>query len=66
MVYEAFKTPKSWTFENDKQFKKYRLNITDINDDPQSLMQISELQIWGVPGDQSLIDSCLISPGQGK
>jgi hypothetical protein len=44
----AYKTPKSWTFENDKQFKKYRLSITEINDDPQSLMQISELQIWGV------------------
>ena len=43
----AFNTPKSWTFENNSWFKKYRLHITAINGDSQGLMQISELQIWG-------------------
>jgi len=44
----TFQTPKSWTFENDKWFRKYRLHITAINGDSQGLMQMSELQIWGI------------------
>jgi len=42
-----FLTPKSWTFENDKWFKAYLLNISAINFDSQDLMQIAELEIWG-------------------
>jgi len=56
-----FLTPKSWTFENDKWFKTYRLKINDINGDSQGLMQMAELQIWGAlkgPGTSvSEIDS---------
>jgi hypothetical protein len=43
-----FKTPRSWTFENDAWYKKYRLHITEINGDSQNLMQMAELQIWGI------------------
>tara|TARA_B100000809_G_scaffold48251_1_gene42956 strand:+ start:11111 stop:14068 length:2958 start_codon:yes stop_codon:yes gene_type:complete len=51
-VWPSFATPKIWSFENDKLFKKYRLKIFDINNDHQGLMQMAELQIWGQTGEQ--------------
>ncbi len=51
-----FLTPKSWTFENDKWFSNYRLNITAINYDEQSLMQMAELEIWGELEDDTAIE----------
>jgi len=48
--------PLSWIFENNKTYKKYRLHITEINGDSQSLMQIAELQIWGELSEPSAID----------
>ena len=42
-----FFTPKSWIIETDKWFRRYRLNITEINGDSQGLMQMAELQLWG-------------------
>ncbi len=47
---------KSWTFENEERYSKYRLNITAINFDPQSLMQMAELQIWGEIVGPSAVD----------
>lgn len=53
----SFATPKLWSFENDKWFKKYRLRIVDINGDAQGLMQMAELQIWGeIEGQLSVKD----------
>ena len=46
-AWTSFATPKLWSFENDKWFKKYRLRVFDINGDAQGLMQMAELQIWG-------------------
>jgi len=46
-----FYTPKTWEFENDSWYSTYRLNITAINDDPQNLMQIGELSIFGQLAD---------------
>ncbi len=42
-----FTTPKSWTFNNNELYSKYRLNITEINGDSQNMMQMAELEIWG-------------------
>jgi len=50
-VWPDFHTPRSWTFENDKSYSKYRLVITAINGDSQGLMQMAELQIFGELGD---------------
>lgn len=44
---------KSWYFENEKWHGGYRLLIQDINGNTQSLMQMSELQIFGVVGEDS-------------
>ncbi len=44
-----FFTPKSWSFTNTKWFSTYRLNITEINGDPQNLMQMAELEILTMP-----------------
>jgi hypothetical protein len=46
-----FFTPRSWSFDNDNRFKKYRLHITEINGDSQGLMQMAELQIWASLGE---------------
>lgn len=50
---------KSWIFENDLVFSKYKLHITKINGDAQGLMQMAELQIFG---NTDLITSVRISP----
>jgi len=42
-----FLTPQTWAFNNNNFYKKYRLNITEINGDSQNLMQMAELEIWG-------------------
>ena len=44
---ERFQT-KSWPVENAGWYDAYRLNITAINGDTQGLMQMAELQIFGV------------------
>jgi len=39
---------KTWTFENtDKWFKKFHLEIFEINNDPEGLMQMAELELLG-------------------
>ncbi|MBN1482460.1 T9SS type A sorting domain-containing protein [candidate division KSB1 bacterium] len=39
---------KTWTFANtDKWFKKFRLEIIEINEDPEGLMQMAELELLG-------------------
>ncbi|MFY0626749.1 MAG: T9SS type A sorting domain-containing protein [Reichenbachiella sp.] len=38
---------RSWTFENELWFSKYRLEISKINGDTQGLMQMAELQLFG-------------------
>ncbi len=53
---------KSWTFENGERYSRYRLNITAINFDPQSLMQMAELQIWGELVGPSAVDE-LVTTG---
>ncbi len=47
-------TPKTWTFDNDVAYSKYRLDIDSVNGEP--LMQISELELWGVLGDEVEVD----------
>lgn len=42
---------KSWHFDNEKWYGKYRLNIREINGNPQQLMQMTELQIFGEVGE---------------
>lgn len=42
---------KSWYFDNTSFYNNYRLNITAINGNPQSLMQMTELQIFGEIGE---------------
>lgn len=49
-----FFTPKSWTFENDMAYSKYRLDIDSVNGAP--LMQISELQLLGTLGEEVMVD----------
>lgn len=43
---------KSWFFENDNWYGKYRLHITEINGDSQELMQMAEMQIFGEVGEE--------------
>jgi len=50
-VWEQRFMRRSWTFENDKSYSRYRLQITAINGDSQGLMQMAELQLWGELGD---------------
>jgi hypothetical protein len=39
---------KTWTFENDDMwFSKYRLEIYELNGDPEGLMQMAELELLG-------------------
>lgn len=42
---------KSWILDADKVFSKYRLNIHSINDDPNGIMQLAELEVFAEPGD---------------
>ncbi len=47
-IWEKRFMTKEWTFENtDKMFKKYRLEIIEINEDPEGLMQIAEWELFG-------------------
>jgi len=50
-MWPDFFTPKTWSFTNSGSYSTYRLNITAINGDSQGLMQIAELEIYGLPGD---------------
>ena len=43
---------KSWYFENEGWYGKYRLQIKAINGNPNSLMQMAELQVFGETGEQ--------------
>ena len=43
---------KSWYFENEGWYGKYRLHIKAINGNPNSLMQMAELQVFGETGEQ--------------
>ena len=54
---------KSWVFDNELGFSRYRLNISAINFDTQSLMQMTELRIWGEIYDASAAIDDLIAPG---
>jgi hypothetical protein len=45
-----FKT-KVWIFENNNWYYRYRLFITEINGNEQELMQMAEMQLFGVVGD---------------
>jgi len=47
-----FFTPKTWDVDGAGWYSTYRLDITAINDDPQELMQISELDIFGIIGEE--------------
>ncbi len=38
---------RSWYFENDKWFKRYRINITAINNSKDVIMQMDELHLFG-------------------
>ena len=49
------KQPKSWYFENQNEYSGYRLHITELNGDPQSLMQMAELEIYGTVGGDAPI-----------
>ena len=42
---------KSWYFENNQWYGKYRLHIHEINGNSQNLMQMSEFQIFGDVGE---------------
>lgn len=65
------KQPKSWYFDNQNEYSGYRLHITELNGDPQSLMQMAELEIYGVVGGDSpipgntgvFLDDCEIKTG---
>lgn len=43
---------KSWPFNNNNWYAKYRLHIHEINGNPQLLMQMTELQLFGEVGDE--------------
>jgi len=58
---ERFMT-KNWYFANEKLYSRYRLNITAINFDNQNLMQMAELQIWGLLGQTTAIKSVSALP----
>lgn len=42
---------RTFEFENTEYFSNYRLHILSTNDDPEGLMQIAELEIWGELGE---------------
>ena len=43
---------KSWYFENSNWYAKYRVHIHEINGNPQQLMQMAEMQLFGEVGDE--------------
>jgi hypothetical protein len=53
-VWEDFFTPRSWTFENETAYSKYRLDIDSVNGAP--LLQFSELELWGTLGEEVTVD----------
>jgi hypothetical protein len=57
---------KSWSLKSDDIFSKYRVNIHSINGDPDGLMQLAELQVFGELGDSIPIqtnDTLAVDPG---
>jgi hypothetical protein len=42
---------QSWEVDADKVFSKYRLSIQSINENPNGIMQLAELQVFAEPGD---------------
>jgi len=53
---------KDWYFENREWYSRYRLNITAINFNAQNLMQMAELQIWGLLGQATANESASALP----
>jgi len=45
-----------WTFDNEMWSHRYRLYISGINGNEQTLMQMSELQLFGEVGDYTVIE----------
>ena len=54
----------TWYFENGESFSKYRLEITEVNGDFQSLMQMAELEIWGEVGVATSIEDQSHGPAE--
>ena len=52
--WDTFYLPKTWVFDNEIAYSKYRWDIDSVNGDP--LMQMGELELWGVLGDEVQVD----------
>lgn len=53
-AWDTFYLPKTWIFDNEMAYSKYRLDIDSVNGEP--LMQISELELWGTLGEEVKVD----------
>ena len=50
-VWENRLQMRSWAFDNDEWFSRYRLIISEINGNPHGLMQMAEVQLFGEAGE---------------
>lgn len=56
-VWENRLQVRSWTFNNDEWLSRYRLYISEIKGNPQGLMQMAEVQLFGEAGELTAIET---------
>lgn len=47
---------RSWAFDNEEWLSRYRLEISEINGNPQGLMQMAEVELYGEVGEFTSVD----------